>query len=158
MNRSKWLTNSEVDLNQSNECVDELIGQSAYRLLWAGYFSEHGMWPVCHVLVWEMVLRLWVDGPCNLYVALWILLKVGFVLLSFTLTVSHAIEQWFPTTWSPLKIAHFACLLNQPHLIQVINSLVETPRPEMNVSDMQRRHAKCAMLRGLQEHGWELLL
>ncbi len=29
----------------------------------------------------------------------------------------------------------FPCLLNQTHLIQIISSLVETPRPEMGVSD-----------------------
>ncbi len=50
----------------------------------------------------------------------------------------------------------FPCHLNQTHLIQIISSLVETPRPELGVR--QNRDAKCAVLGGLQEHGWEPLL
>lgn len=37
-------------------------------------------------------------------------------------------------TWTP-NAAHFACLPNQAHLIQIITSLVKTPRCEMGLSD-----------------------
>ncbi len=38
-------------------------------------------------------------------------------------------------SWSLPNTAHFACLLYKSHLIQLISSLVATPRPEMGVSD-----------------------
>ncbi len=37
----------------------------------------------------------------------------------------------------------------QTHLIQIISSLVETPRPEMGLSD-KREMAKCAVLGGVE--------
>ncbi len=38
-------------------------------------------------------------------------------------------------SWSFPNTAHLACLLYQSHLIQLISSLVATPRPEMGVPD-----------------------
>jgi len=47
-----------------------------------------------------------------------------------------ALGQGFPTTFlGPPNTACFPCLLDQTHLIQIISSLAETPRPEMGVSD-----------------------
>ncbi len=37
--------------------------------------------------------------------------------------------------WFRIQPAFFPCYLNQKHLIQIISSLVETPRPESGVSD-----------------------
>ncbi len=46
------------------------------------------------------------------------------------------LDQWFSTTFlEDPNSAHFACLLNQTHLIQVTCLLVETHRLEMGVSD-----------------------
>ncbi len=51
-----------------------------------------------------------------------------------------------PRSWRPPNIACFPCLLTQTHLIQIISSLVKTPRPELGVR--QRRDTKCAVLGG----------
>ncbi len=46
------------------------------------------------------------------------------------------LAQWFSTTFlEDPNTAHFTCLLNQAHMIQVTYSLVETHRLEMGVSD-----------------------
>ncbi len=45
------------------------------------------------------------------------------------------LEQLFPTTFLDPQHCIFPCHLNQTHLIQIIISLVETPRPEMGVPD-----------------------
>lgn len=48
----------------------------------------------------------------------------------------HSLGQWFSTTiLEPCSTAQFTCLLNQKHLIQVLSSLVETPGPEIGMSD-----------------------
>ncbi len=46
---------------------------------------------------------------------------------------------------------------NQTHLIQLISSLVETPRPEMGLSDKGDLQ-NVQRWGGLQECGWEALL
>lgn len=48
--------------------------------------------------------------------------------------VAHAVPQQLQNYWTP-NAAHFACLPNQAHLIQIITSLVKTPRCEMGLSD-----------------------
>ncbi len=60
---------------------------------------------------------------------------------------SHAafiVVQWFPTMFLEApQHCMFPCLPSQTHLIQIISSLVETPRPEMGVSEkgeMQNVH------------------
>ncbi len=47
----------------------------------------------------------------------------------------YSVNQWFqPRSWRPPNTACFPCHLNQTHLIQIIISLVETPRSELGVS------------------------
>lgn len=49
------------------------------------------------------------------------------------LLIYTAVSQ--PCSWKHTNTTHFHTLPNQTHLIQLINSLVETPRTQMPVSD-----------------------
>ncbi len=66
------------------------------------------------------------------------------------------LKQWFPTTFLEDPRHCMFSLSPQWNMIQIISSLVETPRPELDVSDkgkMQKVHC----WGGLREHGWEPL-
>ncbi len=46
--------------------------------------------------------------------------------------------------WRPPNTACFPCHLNQTHLIQILSSLVVTPRPELGVSDKgEMQNVRC---------------
>ncbi len=75
------------------------------------------------------------------------------ICLSWTLYCSDS----QPCSWRPHNTACFPCLLNQTHLIQIISSLVETPRPEMGLSDKGEMH-NLQCWGSLLERGWEPLL
>ncbi len=83
--------------------------------------------------------------------------KVFMHYTSSVLKLFHSLIQAFQTCSWILSHTHFACLLYQSHLIQLISSLVAIPRPEMSVS-VRQRHAKCEVLGRLQERVWEPLV
>ncbi len=63
-------------------------------------------------------------------------MKVNLAAQLFSSSVADALEQCFPNlSWRPPCPAPFVCLPYLTHLIQLINSLVETATTELGVSD-----------------------
>ncbi len=48
-----------------------------------------------------------------------------------------------PWSWAPPNTAHFVCLPNQTHLIQLISGLEETPGPEMVSEKRDIQNVQC---------------